>query len=54
METAHEELGITDAEFDAIATHLDDALRESDVDDADRKAVLEAVERFRGDIVEEQ
>ncbi|KDS91271.1 globin [Halorubrum saccharovorum] len=53
METAHEGLGITDAEFDAIATHLDNALREFDVDDTDREAVLEAVEAFRDDIVEE-
>ncbi|MFD1569504.1 group I truncated hemoglobin [Halorubrum laminariae] len=52
METAHEGLEITDAEFDAIAAHLDGALREFDVDDADREAVLEAVEGFRDDIVE--
>ena len=52
METAHEGWGITDAEFDAIAAHLDGALREFDVDDADREAVLEAVEGFRDDIVE--
>jgi hemoglobin len=52
MATAHEGLGITDAEFDAIAAHLDDALRAFDVDDADREAVLEAIEGFRDDIVE--
>ena len=52
METAHEGMGISDAEFDAIATHLDDALREFDVDDDDRRAVTEAVDGFRDDIVE--
>lgn len=53
METAHEGLGVTDAEFDAIAGHLDAALREFDVDDADREAVMETVEGYRDDIVEE-
>ncbi len=52
METAHEGLSITDAEFDAIAGHLDGALREFDVADADREAVMEAVEEYREDIVE--
>jgi len=52
METAHEGLAITDDEFDAIATHLDGALREFDVADADREAVMETVEGYRGDIVE--
>ncbi|MFO8115977.1 MAG: group 1 truncated hemoglobin [Halorubrum sp.] len=52
MATAHEGLGVTDAEFDAIAGHLDGALREFDVADADREAVMEAVEGYRDDIVE--
>ena len=52
METAHEGLSITDAEFDAIAGHLDDALCEFDVGDADREAVLEAIDGFRAEIVE--
>lgn len=52
MRTAHEGLSITDEEFDAIAGHLDDALREFDVDGADREAVLEAIEGFRAEIVE--
>ncbi|TKX78278.1 group 1 truncated hemoglobin [Halorubrum sp. SD626R] len=52
MEASHGGMGITAAEFDAVAGHLDDALREFDVDDADREAVLEAVEGFRDDIVE--
>jgi hemoglobin len=53
MRTAHETMGITDAEFDAIAGHLDGALREFDVDEADREAVMETVEAYRDDIVEE-
>jgi hemoglobin len=52
MRTAHETMGITDAEFDAIAGHLDGALREFDVDEADREAVMETVEAYRDDIVE--
>jgi len=51
MKTAHEGMGITDAEFDAIATHLDDALAAFDVADADREAVLDAVEGYREAIV---
>lgn len=51
MATAHEELAITDAEFEIVATHLDDALREFDVGDADREAVMEAVSGFEGDVV---
>jgi len=52
MRTAHEGMEITDAEFDAIATHLDDALVAFDVDDGDREAVLGAVESYREAIVE--
>lgn len=52
MEAAHEGMAITDAEFDTIAAHLDAALREFDVDDANREAVMEMVEGYRGDIVE--
>ena len=52
METAHEGMAITDSEFDAVAGHLDAALREFDVADADREAVMETVEGYRDDIVE--
>ncbi|TKX74320.1 group 1 truncated hemoglobin [Halorubrum sp. GN11_10-6_MGM] len=51
MATAHEDLAITPAEFDAVAAHLDEALRTFDVDDADREAVMEAVAGFEGDVV---
>jgi len=51
MATAHEGLAITDAEFELVATHLDEALREFDVDDADREAVMEAVAGFEDDVV---
>ena len=54
MATAHEELAITAAEFDVVAEHLDEALREFDVDDADREAVMEAVAGFEGDVVGDQ
>ena len=51
MAVAHEELAITAAEFEVVAAHLDEALRAFDVADADREAVLEAVEGFEDDVV---
>ena len=53
MATAHEELAITSAEYEAVATHLDEALRAFDVDDADRGAVMEAIAGFEADVVGE-
>ena len=53
MADAHAGMGITNAEFDAVAEHLDAALWEFDVDDDDREAVLDAVETYRDGIVEE-
>lgn len=52
MGDAHEGLAITDAEFDAVAEHLADALVAFDVAADDREAVLEAVEGYRETIVE--
>ncbi|TMT85211.1 group 1 truncated hemoglobin [Haloterrigena sp. H1] len=51
METAHDHLGITPSEFEAIATHLGDALAAFDVDEDDRQAVLEAVASYQDNIV---
>lgn len=51
MRAAHEGMGITHEEFDAIATHLDDALVEFDVPGEDREAVLEEVASYEDDIV---
>jgi hemoglobin len=51
MAAAHEGMGITPSEFDAIATHLDETLASFDVDDADRQAVLEEVASYREAIV---
>ncbi|ELY93683.1 globin [Natrialba taiwanensis DSM 12281] len=51
METAHEGMGITSTEFDAIAAHLNDALVLFDVDDEGRQAVLEEIESYRSNIV---
>ncbi|ADD05585.1 globin family protein [Natrialba magadii ATCC 43099] len=51
MEAVHDGMGIDHDEFDAIATHLNDALLEFDVDDDDREAVLEAIESYREPIV---
>ena len=52
MGEAHEGLDISDEEFDVVAGHLDAALREFDVDATDREAVMDAVERYREEIVE--
>ena len=51
MDTAHEELSISPEEFEVVATHLDEALRVFDVDDADREAVMATVAGFEGDVV---
>ena len=52
MEEAHRGIGITDEEFDAVATHLDTALDENGVADEDRERVLAQVEELRPGIVE--
>lgn len=51
MEAAHEHLEIGPADFEAIATHLDETLAEFDVDEEDREAVLEEIASYRDDIV---
>jgi hemoglobin len=43
MATAHDHLGVTPADFQRVAGHLDDALRELDVPDAEREEVMDAV-----------
>jgi len=51
MKAVHAEMGITPSDFQAIATHLDDALAEFDVGDDDREAVLEEIASYQGAIV---
>lgn len=51
MATAHEHLGVTAPHFGRVAEHLDGALREFDVPDEEREAVMEAVASYRDDIV---
>ena len=51
MATAHEHLEIARPDFDAIVEHLDATLREFDVGDDDREAVLGAVAEYEDDIV---
>ncbi|QLG49679.1 group I truncated hemoglobin [Natrinema halophilum] len=51
METAHAALGITSADFQAIATHLEEALMEFDVDEDDREMVLSEIASYRDAIV---
>lgn len=51
MYAAHEGMGITEEEFNAIAGHLDDALVEFDVPEGDRDAVLQDIGSYEGDIV---
>lgn len=51
MRTAHEHLGLTNADFDAVAGHLEATLREFDVAERERSEVLEAVSALREDVV---
>jgi hemoglobin len=51
MASAHEHLGVTTADFGRVAEHLDGALREFDVADADREAVMDAVASYEDAIV---
>jgi hemoglobin len=51
MEAAHADLGIGPDDFETIATHLDEALAEFDVDEDDRRAVLEKIASYRDAIV---
>lgn len=51
MREAHEGMGITEEEFDAIATHLDTALKEFDVPDGDREAVMDEIASYEEAIV---
>ncbi len=52
MKTVHQGMGITDAEFDALAGHLKAALERNGAKPADVKAVMTAVGGTRKDIVE--
>ncbi|SFR44690.1 group I truncated hemoglobin [Halogeometricum limi] len=51
MDRAHAHLDIDHEDYDAIETHLDDALGEFEVPKEDRAAVVDAVEAYRSDIV---
>lgn len=51
MATAHGDLGISGRDFDVVAGHLDETLRDFDVPDAERTAVMEAVGGLRPEIV---
>lgn len=51
MATVHEGMGITKEEFDAIATHLDDALETFDVPADERETVLEEIASYEDAIV---
>ncbi|MEM4781897.1 MAG: group 1 truncated hemoglobin [Halalkalicoccus sp.] len=51
MRTAHEGMGITEGEFEAIATHLDTTLAEYDVPREDREAVMAEIGSYEEAIV---
>jgi hemoglobin len=51
MKTAHKDMAITDAEFDALAGHFKKALENNGVKADDVETVLKAVEATRKDIV---
>jgi hemoglobin len=54
MKDAHRGMGIADSEYDAMVQHLAAVMKKHKVADADAKAVLEAVEGMRKDIVEKR
>lgn len=51
MRAAHEGMGLGDAEFDAVAEHLDAALRANDVGSENREAILSKVEALRDPVL---
>ena len=52
MKEAHQGMGITDEQFDALAMHLKDAMQKNNVAPDDVVAVLGAIGATRADIVE--
>ncbi|RKD88662.1 group I truncated hemoglobin [Halopiger aswanensis] len=51
MKAVHADMGITPSDFQAIATHLNEALVEFDVNEDDREAVLEEIASYQEAIV---
>ncbi|HKB39288.1 MAG TPA: hypothetical protein VKD72_22810, partial [Gemmataceae bacterium] len=54
MKEVHKGMGITDEQFDALAGHLKKALEDNGAKEPDIKAVLDAVEKTRKEIVEKK
>jgi truncated hemoglobin YjbI len=54
MKTVHEGMGITDAQFDALAADLKKALEKNGAKAEDAKALLDIVKKTRKDIVEKK
>lgn len=53
MQEANAGMGITGAAFDRVAIHLEAALRENGVDEANTEAILAEVGALRTDVVEQ-
>ena len=51
MREAHADLGITEADFEAVAAHLEAALRENDVREANVETVMAEVEARKDPIL---
>ncbi len=51
LRAAHADMGIDEAEFEAVATHLDAALEDAGVARSDRRDVMETVQGLEGAIV---
>ncbi|QLC34915.1 group 1 truncated hemoglobin (plasmid) [Halarchaeum sp. CBA1220] len=51
MESAHEDMGITDEAFDRVADYLAEAMRENGVPEEDIERVIEDVAALRDDVV---
>jgi hemoglobin len=51
MREAHDHLDISEAEFDAVASHLEDALHAQGVDDENVEAILSEVASLKAPVV---
>ena len=54
MKTAHEGMGVSDADFDAVATHLVETLRAAGVPDLLVGEIVARVGPLRSDIVSQR
>jgi hemoglobin len=52
MKQIHKDMGITDAQFDAVVGHLQKTLEKNNIAESDKKAILAAINKQRKEIVQ--